>query len=92
MAENKSSNLLESLGAIENSEGAKEIRERLADIARRLGGARKGAAMDEILEDLARTQRVLDKNYNLKALYGLQVKILQEEAEFRRTGKRIVLD
>ena len=92
MAENKKNELLERIRAIEKSAEAREIRERLAGISRKLENAPKGAPMDELLADLTRTQRIIDKDFGLKALYGLQAKTLREAIEFKRTGKRIIID
>ena len=84
--------LLDAIRAVENSQEAKEMRARLSAIAGRLGEAEGGAEIAEIAEDLERTRRVLRKNRGLDALYGLQAKTLLEEAEFRRTGRRVVID
>ena len=96
MAKNKKTEkkmgLVERIKTIENSPDAKEMRERLLLIAKRIKEAPKGADMQDILKDLALTRRVLDKDRKLKALYGLKTKALLEIAEFKRTGKHIVID
>lgn len=84
--------LLETIKRIENSPEAKDMRERLLDIAKRIGEVEEGAKMDELVDDTERTRRVIQKNRSLNALYGLHIKTLLEEVEFKRTGKHIVID
>ncbi|VVC02649.1 Uncharacterised protein [Candidatus Burarchaeum australiense] len=92
MVENKKSKFLEALRAIESSPDAKEMHERLAAIAKRIKEAKAGTAMKDIYDDLGRTMRVLNKNPGLKALFGLRAKMLLEEVEFKRTGRRVIID
>ncbi len=92
MVEKKKSKLIEAIKAIEGSEEAKELRGRLTGIAKNIQEAPKGSVMAEIMDDLTRTKRILDKSPNLKMLYGLHVKVLMEEVEFKKTGKRVVID
>ncbi|VVC03406.1 Uncharacterised protein [Candidatus Burarchaeum australiense] len=92
MAREKKS-IVEAVRELEGSTEAQEMRDRLAELAKRLAEARgAGSEMTEILDDLARTRRVLGENSGLNALYGLQAKLLVQEAEFRRTGRKVIID
>ena len=92
MEEKRKRDIISFLKEAENSEEAKEMRERLAGIAKKIQDAPKGANMKEVMNDLSRTRRMLSKDARLNALYGFQAKALMEEAEFKQTGKRVVID
>jgi hypothetical protein len=89
---NKIEQMLEALKALRNSAEGMEMRTRLSDLAKRLGEAEGGRELTEITKDLERTRRILRENRGLNALYGLQAKTLLEEAEFKRTGRRVIID
>ena len=77
---------------LEKSKEAKDMRERLLKIAKKLETASGASQIAAVLDDLAKARRILVRHPGLRALYGLQAKTLMEEAEYKRTGVRIILD
>jgi len=92
MPQDNAENLLNSLAEFENSEEAKEMRTRIAAIAEKIGAAPKRSDMTDIFVELAKIKMLLRSNHNLNSLYGIRAKLLLEEAEFKRTGVRVLFD
>ncbi len=92
MTNSKVETLLQSLEAAENSKEAMELRASFAALAKKIEAAPTRSPMTAVLSELEKLRLNLDKSPALNALYGLQAKLLLEEAEFKRTGRRAFID
>lgn len=87
-----SPDFLNSLRAAAKSKRAKELRERLSRIAANIERAEGTSDVEEMMPQITDALMILDTDLYLKTLYGFRAKVLMEEAEYKRTGVRIIID
>ena len=87
-----SENFLESLRASAKSKKAKELRASLKYAAAGIDQALAGSDMVDVMPELTKALQIIETDLHLRTLYGLWTKALLEEAEYKRTGVRMLVD